>query len=309
MNLRGAPELASYQDEPPQMHSGSPGKNGLLNLTFALDGDRSVLARVDRRAPLHAQQALYCDEHLPGMPCVYMITTAGCVLQGDRFHIVITVGPGACAHVTTQAATKIHQMDANFAAQSQQLTLGDDSYLELLPGPVIPHRHSRFITHTQATVARSATLLSAEILLPGRKYHGDGELFEYDLYSSLVTATRPDHTALFTEKLVAQPWRQPVRQIGAMGKFDVFANVTLITPSHHADRIFEQASTGTDAECMAGASRLPGDAGLSYKVLGTKTAAVQSKVRTFWALVRQQVAGAQLPPSRLWGLSRASGRA
>jgi urease accessory protein len=309
VTLPGAPELAAYQDEPPQMPSGAPGKNGLLNLTFALDGDRSVLARVDRRAPLHAQQALYWDEHLPGMPCVYMITTAGCVLQGDRFHIVITVGQGATAHVTTQAATKIHQMDANFAAQSQQLTLADDSYLELLPGPVIPHRHSRFVTHTQATVAGSATLLSAEILLPGRKYHGDGELFEYDLYSSLVTAARPDHTPLFTDKLVAQPWQQPVRQIGAMGKFDVFANVTLITPRHHADRIFEQATTGADAECMAGASRLPNDAGLSYKVLGTKTAAVQLKIRTFWALVRQQVAGAQLPPPRLWGLSRASGGA
>ncbi|HEY2313793.1 MAG TPA: urease accessory protein UreD [Streptosporangiaceae bacterium] len=307
MTLLDAPELAPYRDEPAQLPSGSPGKNGLLNLAFARDGDRSVLARIDRRAPLHAQQALYWDEHLPGLPCVYIITTSGCVLQGDRLHIAVTVGPGAMAHVTTQSATKIHQMDANFAAQSHQLTLGDDAYLELLPRPVIPHRHSRFVTHTQATVAGSATLLSAEILLPGRKYHGDGELFEYDLYSSVVTATRPDDTPLFTEKLVAQPRHQPVRQIGAMGKFDVFANVTLVTPRHHADRIFEQAGAGADAECMAGASRLPGDAGLSYKVLGTKTAAVQSKVRTFWALVRQEVAEAPIPPARLWGLSHHAG--
>ncbi len=66
--------------------------------------------------------------------------------------------------------------------------------------------------------------------MPGRKYHGAGELFEYELYSSVVTATRPDGTPLFTEKLVARPWRQPVRQAGAMGKFDVFANLTLVTP-------------------------------------------------------------------------------
>jgi urease accessory protein len=304
--LLDAPELAPYRDEPAQMASGTPGKNGLLNLSFERDGDRSVLARIDRRSPLHAQQALYWDEHLPGLPCVYMITTSGCVLQGDRLHIGIKVGPRAMAHITTQSATKIHQMDANFAAQQQQLTLADDAYLELLPGPVIPHRHSRFITHAQATVAGSATLLSAEILLPGRKYH-DGELFEYDLYSSVVTATRPDDTPLFTEKLVAQPWRQPVRQIGAMGNFDVFANVTLVTPRNHADRIFEQAGAGADAECMAGPSRLPNDAGLSYKVLGTKTAAVQSKVRAFWALVRQEVVGTSIPPARRWGLSRASG--
>ena len=118
-----------------------------------------------------------------------MIMTSGCVVQGDRLDIAITVGAGAMAHITTQSATKIHQMDANFAAQSQQLILADHAYLELLPGPVIPHRHSRFRTHSQAIVAASATLIYAEILLPGRKYHGAGELFEYDLYSATTTAS------------------------------------------------------------------------------------------------------------------------
>jgi urease accessory protein len=85
-------------------------------------------------------------------------------------------------------------MDAGFAAQSQRLTLGENAYLELLPGPVIPHHHSRYVTHTQATVADSATLLTAELVQPGRKHHGGGELFEYDLYSSTLTASRLDGT-------------------------------------------------------------------------------------------------------------------
>ena len=216
------------------------------------------------------QQALYWDEHLPGLPCVYIITTSGCVLQGDRLDISIAVGPGAMAHVTTQAATKIHGMDANFAAQSQRLSLAEHAYLELLPGPTIPHRHSRFITHTYATVAESATLLSVEVLQPGRKHHGRGKLFEYDLYSSTLTANRPDGTSLFTEKLIAEPWRHPVRQAGVMGKFDVFANVTLVTPQRHADKIFEQVVPGVDtsADCVAGASRLPNDAGLATRCSG-----------------------------------------
>jgi urease accessory protein len=301
MTVLDALELTRYRNEPAQMPSGSPGKNGLLNLTFEHRGDRSVLARIDRRAPLHAQQALYCDEHLPGLPCVYMIMTSGCVLQGDRFEIAITAGANAIAHVTTQSAMKIHQMDANYAAQSQHIALADNAYLELLPGPVIPHRQSRFITRTQATVAGSATLLAAEILLPGRKYHGEGELFEYDVYSSALTATRPDDTPLFTEKLVAEPSRRSVRHAGAMGKFDVLANVTLVTPRHHADWIFDRAATGSDTQCMAGASRLPGDAGLSYKVIGEATEPVKSKVRDFWALVRQRVLGAPIPRARLWG--------
>jgi urease accessory protein len=303
MSVLNAPELALYHDEPKQMPSGAPGKHGVLDMAFACRGDRSVLAHLYREAPLLVQQALYWDEHLPGLPCVYIITTSGCVLQGDRLDISVTVGPGAMAHVTTQAATKIHQMDANFAAVSQQLTLADNSYLELLPGPVIPHRHSRFITHTRATVAESATLLGAELLQPGRKHHGAGELFEFDLYSSTLTASRPDATPLFTEKLIAEPRRHAVRQAGVMGNFDIFANVTLITPRQHADRIFERVVPGADAsaDCVAGASRLPNGAGLVYKVLGTETEPVKAKVRAFWDLVRQQVLGSPIPAARPWG--------
>jgi urease accessory protein len=302
MSLLDAAELAPFQDEPEQMPSGAPGKNGALDMSFERRGDQSVLAKLYWRAPLLVQQALYWDEQLPGLPCVYIITTSGCVLQGDRFDVSITLGADAMAYVTTQSATKIHQMDANFAAHSQRLALAENAYLELLPGPAIPHRHSRFITHTQATVADEATLLSGEVLQPGRKHHGAGELFEYDVYSSALSVTRPDGRPLCTEKLVIKPWRDPVRRTGVMGKYDVLANVTLVTPRRHAERVYEQVTLGSgrDAECMTGASRLPNDAGLSYKVLGAETEPVIAKVRAFWDLVRREVADAPVPAARPW---------
>jgi len=276
-------------------------KKGVLEMSFARRGDRSVLAHLYREAPLLAQQALYWDEHLPGLACVYVITTSGCVLEGDRFDISIDVGAGAMAHVTTQAAMKIHRMESGSAAQLQHVELSENAYLELLPGPMIPHRHSRFVTRTEAVVAESATLLTAELLQPGRKHYGIGELFEYDLYSSAVTARRPDGTSLFCEKLVAEPWRYPVRQPGMMGRFDVFANVVLVAPLRHAASIYEQIIPGADAGCMAGASWLPNDSGLVYKVLGAETEQVKGKVRAFWDLVRREVTGAPAPAARPWG--------
>ncbi|HEY1823836.1 MAG TPA: urease accessory protein UreD [Trebonia sp.] len=283
---------------------------GVLEMTFARREDRSVLAHLYRKAPLLVQQALYWDEQLPGLPCVYVITTSGCVLEGDRFDISIAVEEGAMAHVTTQAATKIHRMVTGFASQVQRVDLAENAYLELLPGPVIPQRHSRFVTETDAVVAESATLLSAEVLSPGRKHHGSGELFEYDLYSSALTVRRPDGTPLFCEKLIVEPGRHPVRDAGAMGGFDVFANAILVTPAPHATRILEQAAAGTGADqpggpiagtgCMAGASRLPNDAGLVYKVLGTETREVKAEIRAFWDLVRREVPGVPAPALRPW---------
>ncbi len=161
------PELAPFQDEPGQMPSGVVGKNAFLRLGFERRGERTVLAHLDRRAPLLVQQALYWDEALPDLPCVFIITTTGCILQGDRFGIEIDLAPDTRAHITTQAATKIHSMDANYAAQTQSIVLGENAYLEYLPDPIIPHAHARFITTTHICVPPSSTLLYSEIMMGG----------------------------------------------------------------------------------------------------------------------------------------------
>ncbi|MBO4224151.1 urease accessory protein UreD [Bradyrhizobium neotropicale] len=296
------PEFAPFQDEPPQMRSGSVGKAGFLRLGFEHRSGQTILAKLQRRAPYMVQRALYCDEQMPDMACVFLITTTGCVLQGDRLALDITLGPRTQAHLTSQSATKIHAMDANYAAQSQTITLADDAYLEFLPDPVIPHRHSRFLSDTQICVAPSATLLFSEIIQPGRKHHHPDECFGATVLSISTSAARPDGRSLFAEKLVIEPQRYLMRQTGVMNSFDVFANVILCAPKEKTERIHERAEGDVNlAEGVAfGACRLPNDAGLIFKVLGRETAQVKAKVREFWGLVRKEVIGAALPPPYLW---------
>ena len=133
--LNHFPELIPFQDEPKQLPSGSPGKVAHLRLGFERRGDRSILAELYRRAPLIVHRAIYWDEELPEMPCVFIISNAGGILQGDRNTISIEVGAHAQAHITTQSATKIHEMDANYASQIQEIVLHDGAYLEYLPIP------------------------------------------------------------------------------------------------------------------------------------------------------------------------------
>jgi urease accessory protein len=296
------PEFAAFQDEPPQMRSGTVGKTGLLRLGFELRSGQTILANLERRAPYMVQRALHCDEAMPGLACVFLITTTGCVLQGDRFALDITLGARAQAHITSQSATKIHAMDANYAAQSQTITLAEDAYLEFLPDPVIPHRHSRFLSDTQISVAPSATLLFSEIIQPGRKHHHPDECFGATVLSISTSAVRPDGRALFAEKLVIEPRRYAMRQTGVMDSFDVFANVILCAPKDKAECIHERAGADVNlAEGLAsGACRLPNDAGLIFKVVGRETAQVKAKVREFWGMVREEVIGAALPPPYLW---------
>ncbi len=297
-----APELGPYQEEPKQLPSGGLGKDAFLRLGFQRRGEKTALIELNRRAPLLVQQALHFDEEMPNLACVPIITTSGGILQGDRYAIEIELQADCQAHVTTQAATRIHEMDANYAAQSQDIVLNEGAYLEYLPHPIIPYRHSRFIGRTRLSIAASATLLYSEILMPGRKYYRDGELFAFDLFSSTLKGERPDGTALFTEKFIIEPHKSDLRRAGLMGSFDVFGNVLLIAPKKHCENVFSKLEPALDfaGGLVAAASQLPGEAGLIYKILGMETQKVRMKLREFWSLVRREVVGADVPKEFLW---------
>jgi urease accessory protein len=299
---RTAAELAAFQDEPPQMASGAVGKTGFLRLGFERRDGQTILADLDRRAPYMAQRVLYPEPEAPDLAWLFMITTSGCVLQGDRLALEVTLAPGARAHLTTQSATKVHSMDANCAVQTQSIALADGAYLEFLPEPLIPHRRARFLSDTRISIAPTATLLYAEIVQPGRKHHHPDECFGATLLSLAVGAERPGGHTLFTEKLVIDPARRPVRQTGVMDSFDVFGNAILLTPKEAADRIHARVDAEVDAASGVafGACHLPNDAGLIFKALGRETAQVKAKLREFWAITRQEVTGTAIPPPFFW---------
>jgi urease accessory protein len=295
------PELKPYLSEPPAMYVGAPGKCGYLNLTFALDGDgKSILRDLDRRAPLIVQQELYFDRHAPQMPCVYILSSGGPNVDGDRFTQNITVCAGAQAHVATGAATKLASMSHNYSGMSQTFTLEPDAYLEMLPEPVIPCRHARFVCDTTLCVHPTATVVYAEIYACGRQYYGNGEVFAYDLLSLHTRGTSHDGTMLFNEKMVVSPPMFDVRTLGTMSRYTVFANVIVMTPPAHADAIFEATPAYMGKDTAVGISRLPNKAGLIYKVLTHKTAHAKAKVREFCSAVRTQVKGIPLPDDFPW---------
>jgi urease accessory protein len=295
-------EFTPYGDEPPQMRSGAIGKSGMLRLGFERRDERTVLAELGSRTPYIAQRVLHCDDALPDMAWLFMITTSGCVLQGDRLALDVSLGAGARAHVTTQSATKIHSMDANFALQTQSFTLGEGAYLEFLPDPLIPHRQARFSSDSRITIDPSASMLYSEIVQPGRRHHHPDECFGVTLLSLATAAVRPDGKPLFSEKLLIEPLRNPMRQAGVMDGFDVFGNVILCTPPDCAERVLAQVGAEVDREqgVAYGACRLPNDAGLIYKVLGRETAQAKAKVREFWAIARREITGAEIPAPFFW---------
>ena len=261
VDFDSAPEMRPYLAQPDAMYVGCPGKHGYLNLGFELDRNgRSFLRELDRRAPLIVQQELYFDEQLPDMPCVYILSSGGPNVDGDRYVQRFTMHRGTMAFISTGAATKLAEMRRNYSGMTQEFTLEEDSYLEYLPEPIIPCRHTRFICDTRITAHPTATLFYSEIYMGGRKYYRDGELFAYDLLSVCSHGERPDGTPLFREKFI-------------------------IDPARHL---------------AAGITHLPSGAGLLYKVLGMEPGPVKAAVRDFCSKVRLAVKHRPMPDEFPW---------
>lgn len=300
-----AREVRDYQTEPGQMRAAGPGKIGELRLGFERRGDRSVLCDLYRVAPLLVQQALYWDEAMPELPICSIISVGGGILQGDRYTIDISVGEGADAHVTSQGANRIHQMDANYASQHQTVTVAGGAYLEYLPDFTIPYRDSRFINRTEAVVAEDATFLYGEMMMAGRKHHHADERFGFDLFSTEITVRRPDGRKLFAEKILVEKGDPTIAFAAVMEGFDAFANILCITPPAVAARIRERVGTnfpldGEAPRAISGVSSLPNAAGLMLRVVGIESYDVRAEVRRFWQAVREEARGRTLPTEFLW---------
>lgn len=297
VNFNSSREMQRYLREPEAMYVGAPGKHGYLRLGFELDKTgKSIMRDLERRAPLIVQQELYFDEEMPEMPCVYILSSGGPNVDGDRYRQDITVKKDAFAHVSTGAATKLAEMKYNYSGMIQNFILEDNAYLEFLPEPIIPCRHTRFISDTRLSVAETATVIYSEIYMGGRKYYKDGELFEYDILSVCSHGERPDGKELFREKFVIDPKISNPRDLGIMGSFDVFANVIVMTPPEKAKIIYDNTDVFWDKEkrLAVGITRLPNDAGLLFKTLGMEPGPVKKIVREFASSVRLAVKGKPL---------------
>lgn len=298
-----AHEMQPYLTEPEQMYVGAPGKHGYLKLRFALDSSgKSILREIDRRVPLIAQQELYFDEELPGMPCLYILSSGGPNVDGDRYQQDIIVEKDAMGWISTGAATKLAEMKFNYSGMIQNITLDEGAYLEFMPEPVFPCRHTRFICDTKLTVHPTATVLYSEIYMSGRKYYGKGEMFDYDILSVHSHGHRPDGTPLFNEKFIIEPSKLHPQQLGVMGNYEIFANVIVMAPKEVFEKVYAEVTPRIDREngIATGITTLPNDAGLLFKVLGSNTGKIKKEVRQFASKVRMAVKGKPLPEEFPW---------
>ncbi|MET3862188.1 urease accessory protein [Dietzia sp. 2505] len=284
---------------------GSPGKVGVLDLDYRVDAaGRTVLAGRYQKSPLQVMRSLYVDPVLPHVPVTYLMSTGGGVVGGDRLDIDVRLADGAHAVITTQAATRIHRMDAGFATQNVALTLGSGSVCEWVPDPLIPYAGSRFQQRLRATVPEDAVLVVSDVLTAGRVARG--ERWAVDALVSQVELSRPDGTPVVvdTTRIVGGEGGVGPDDDMVTGGSDAVGTLFVLAPGPATDlAVSMRAAIGSSesvrwGEVRCGVSTLPEGCGAWARVVGGTPEAVEAAVRAVWSAARGHVLGAPAPDLR-----------
>ncbi len=290
------PEVETYAGGIKQLPVGSPGKLGGLRLTLSKDfSGKTILKDVWKQIPLQTLRPFYYDQNQPGMAIIYVLNPTGGTLQGDRLRIDITLDVGARAHLTTQAATKIYRMNADYATQTVNLNLEDGSYLEYLPDQTIPYRNSRFYQEVNVVMRRNSSLMYWEILTPGRMGR---ERFEFDIFYSKVSVEDELGSPLLSDTLVLEPKSSALTGDGVMGGYDVLGNFYVISDKVDQELVDRIQSNRQQEDTLQGVSPTSMTRGLVARVLGPSARVVRNSLETIWNEARIRVLGSPAPRIR-----------
>lgn len=284
------PELEGYQDHPQQMKAAAIGKVGMLELEFEQKNDKTVLTHLYRVTPLLVQQALYWDESWPGLPICSIISVGGGILQGDRYYLKFKVKDNAYASVNTQSATRVQEMDANYATQYQHIEVGKNAYLEYIPDSTILYKHSRSAFENTIIADESSVVMYGETIMLGRKYYKN-ERYDFDVFSSAVNVYRPNGNFIFSEKLLLTNDESTKDFNAVMQNFDVFANIVCLCPEDIREKIIDNYKFTHDRtlNLLSGLSLLPNQAGIVLRVVGEESYHVHGEIKRFTQHVRSVI--------------------
>lgn len=274
---------------------------GLADLTFAPRDGRTRLVRSQTRPPLMAGRVLHPDEALPDLAHLILANPTAGVFAGDRLTIRVYVRAGGRAHLTTQAATRLHPMPGGAATQRIHLAVEPGAMLEWFPDATIPFRGARFSQTTTLTVAPGGTLIYADLLTPGRV--AMGESLAYTRLRTHLTVRTPDRYPLYREVYSLLPGQRTPLGRGLLGP-DAATLATLLivtdalTPEALRDALRESLDAGACEAARWGVATLPGGGGVCVKALGAETQYIGRLLRDAWAAARRLLWGVGLPPVR-----------
>lgn len=138
------------------------GRLGSFHLEFRRNGHRTRIGRQFVSYPFHMTRPFDLDQDIQHLLTVYQQSSSGGLYRADNLSSKYTIGKQAAAHVTTQAATMVHNCYGEPAVQTLEIDAGEDSFFAFTPDPMVLFPGASSQTRTHIKMSSKATVLLTE---------------------------------------------------------------------------------------------------------------------------------------------------
>jgi urease accessory protein len=262
-------------------------------IVFAREPEgRTFIRRQFSAYPYHLCRPHYFVGDPPGMATLYLQSASGGIFQNDRLCLAIVAEQGARAHVTTQASTIVHSMEAGDAEQTVYIDARPGTLVEYLPDPMILFPASRLTSRFEVRVHQSATLIACDAFLA---HDPGGRDRNFAWLDSALVIKSPDDRVLARDAfhLTGDVFTEAIP--GIIGAYTIQGTLLVL---HRSERLADLVDALRSAlePCVglyAGVSLLPGGCGACARVLGLDAHAVKSAIRAAWFAARRCISGSE----------------
>lgn len=283
-------EFLAFSQDIGTLGVGTSGKTGVLKLVLKKDStkNKTVVTEQYSQVPLFTQKALHYDTANPAMAYLFIMSSGGGILQGDRYRTDLVLRNNAIANITTQGATRIYKMDSNYATQLLNIEVDKDCYLEFIPDQIIPYKNSRYYQKVNIVAHDSATVVYSEVISPGRV--AMGEIFSYDICCLRTVGKNPQGEIKFIDSSLLSPKTQKFSSLGILEGHTMFGTVYIIT-KNHIEKIQEEVNQLFDnnGQVAGGCSFLPENSGLIVRIVGNYFDDIKTTIYDVIRIVRKQI--------------------
>ena len=275
-----------------------PEEAGRIDVGFARAEDgRTYLDRQFASYPFHLCRPHHFAGDPPGMATLYLQSCAGGIYKGDRLGAHIVAGDGAQAHVTTQAATIVHDGEGEDAIQETVLEARAGSLLEYLPDPLVLFPGASLSTRLRARVHERAALVLGDSFIP---HDPDGRGRMFDRLDAEIWVENEDGRPLARDRFDLRGSLLAVALPGVNGTFMAQGTVFVVgrtRPAETTAAALREALEGIGG-LYAGASTLPNGCGAVARLLAADGVALRAGMGAAWAAARRSLVGGTPAPRR-----------
>lgn len=257
------------------------GRSRQANLVFARGGGRSALVRQTVPYPFHVTKPFALDHGRPDFATLYLQSASGGIYRGDRLDLSLVVKAGAAAHVTSQAATVVHDTGAYPARQTTSLTVGEDAFAALTLDPLVLFPGAALEVVTTVRLGRGG----AAIVADGVAWHDFMGLARP--FASLKAETLvhgPDGDLLVCDRSMVTGEELLGERSLLGGGAGAYGSAMLLGSADRLPCPSAIEAALDDLGCRAGASPLPNGAGLGVRMIAANGGAITRAIETIFAL-------------------------